>query len=88
MILTTTNVIQGAVIESYLGVVTAESVYRYSLLDNIQNGVGIAQCQVLEELEQQAQQLSADAVIDIKIKSRFHKQLLLITAIGTAVKIR
>ncbi|MBD2663764.1 hypothetical protein B6N60_01345 [Richelia sinica FACHB-800] len=108
MLLTTTDVIQGAVIQSYLGIVTAEVVYGSNVLRDffasIRDVVGgrtgsyerlfeQGQRKALEELELRAQRLGADAVIGIEIdtgtinvdQSGF---LLLITATGTAVKIR
>ncbi|MFM2061477.1 MAG: hypothetical protein RLZZ507_1147 [Cyanobacteriota bacterium] len=108
MLLSTTDVIQGAVIDSYLGIVTAEVVYGSNFLRDflasIRDIVGgrtgsyerlfeQGQRKALEELEQRAQRLGADAVIGIQIDTGTINVdqsgvLLLITATGTAVKIR
>jgi uncharacterized protein YbjQ (UPF0145 family) len=108
MLLSTTDVIQGAIIDSYLGIVTAEVVYGSnflrdlfaSLRDFVGGRTGSyerlfeeGQRKALEELEKRAQQLGADAVIGIEIDTGTINVdqsgvLLLITATGTAVKIR
>jgi uncharacterized protein YbjQ (UPF0145 family) len=108
MLLSTTDVIQGAVIDAYLGIVTAEVVYGSNFLRDflasIRDIVGgrtgsyerlfeQGQRKALEELEQRAQRLGADAVIGIEIDTGTINVdqsgvLLLITATGTAVKIR
>ncbi len=108
MILTTTDVIQGAVIQSYLGIVTAEVVYGSNFLRDflasIRDIVGgrtgsyerlfeQGQRKALEELQQRAMRLGADAVIGIEIDTGTINVdqsgvLLLITATGTAVKMR
>ncbi|MFQ4147002.1 YbjQ family protein [Chlorogloeopsis sp. ULAP02] len=108
MILTTTDVIQGVIVDSYLGIVTAEVVYGSnflrdffaSLRDIIGGRTGSyerlfeeGQRKALTELEQRALRLGADAVIGIEIDTGTINVdqsgvLLLITATGTAVKIR
>jgi uncharacterized protein YbjQ (UPF0145 family) len=108
MLITTTDVIQGSVIHSYLGVVTAEVVYGSNFLRDflasIRDIVGgrtgsyerlfeEGQRKALEELEQRAQRLGADAVIGIAVDTGTINVdqsgvLLVITATGTAVKIR
>lgn len=108
MILTTTDVIQGAVIQSYLGIVTAEVVYGSNFLrdffasirDIIGGRTGSyerlfeeGQHKALEELERRALRLGADAVIGIEIDTGTINVdqsgvLVLITATGTAVKLR
>ncbi|PHM07161.1 YbjQ family protein [Nostoc sp. 'Peltigera malacea cyanobiont' DB3992] len=108
MIITTTDVIQGAVIESYLGIVTAEVVYGSNFLRDFFAGIRDiiggrtgsyerlfeqGQRKALEELEQRAQRLGANAVIGIEIDTGTINLdqsgvLLLITATGTAVKMR
>ncbi|MBE9234019.1 YbjQ family protein [Cuspidothrix issatschenkoi LEGE 03284] len=82
MLITTTDVIQGAVIQSYLGVVTAEVVYGSNFLRDflasIRDIVGgrtgsyerlfeEGQRKALEELEQRAHRLGADAVVGIAV---------------------
>ena len=108
MLLTTTDVIQGAVIQSYLGIVTAEVVYGSNFLRDflasIRDIVGgrtgsyerlfeEGQRKAMEELEQIAQRLGADAVVGIAVDTGTINVdqsgvLLVITATGTAVKIR
>ncbi|GAX38048.1 YbjQ family protein [Nodularia sp. NIES-3585] len=108
MIVTTTDVIQGAIIESYLGIVTAEVVYGSNFIRDffasIRDIIGgrtasyerlfeQGQRRAIEELEQRAQRLGADAVIGIEfdtgtINLEQTGVLLLITATGTAVKMR
>lgn len=108
MILTTTDVIQGAIIQSYLGIVTAEVVYGSNFLrdffasirDIIGGRTGSyerlfeeGQRKALEELERRALRLGADAVIGIEVDTGTINVdqsgvLLLITATGTAVKLR
>ncbi|BAY17172.1 hypothetical protein NIES2109_15100 [Nostoc sp. HK-01] len=108
MILTTTDVIQGAVIDSYLGIVTAEVVYGSNFLRDffasIRDVIGgrtgsyerlfeEGQRKALSELEQRAQRLGANAVIGIEIDTGTINVdqsgvLMLITATGTAVRMR
>jgi uncharacterized protein YbjQ (UPF0145 family) len=108
MILTTTDVLQGAVIDSYLGIVTAEVVYGSNFLRDFMAGIRDViggrtasyerlfeegQQKALAELEQRAQRLGANAVIGIGVDTGTINidqsgVLMLITATGTAVKIR
>ncbi|BCL35023.1 MULTISPECIES: YbjQ family protein [Nostocaceae] len=108
MILTTTDVIQGAVIDSYLGIVTAEVVYGSNFLRDffasIRDVIGgrtasyerlfeEGQRKAIEELQQRAQRLGANAVIGIEIDTGTINVdqsgvLMLITATGTAVRVR
>lgn len=108
MILTTTDVIQGAVIDSYLGIVTAEVVYGTNALRDFFAGIRDiiggrtgsyeqvfekGQQEALAELSRRAQHLGADAVIGIEIDTGTINvdqagALLLITGIGTAVRLR
>ncbi|WP_088240976.1 YbjQ family protein [Calothrix rhizosoleniae] len=82
MLLTTTDVIQGSIIQSYLGIVTAEVVYGSNFLrdffasirDIIGGRTGSyerlfqeGQKKAIAELEQRAERLGADAVIGIEI---------------------
>ncbi|PSB11930.1 hypothetical protein C7B61_09970 [filamentous cyanobacterium CCP1] len=108
MILSTTDVIQGAVVEAYLGVVTAEVVYGTNALRDFFAGIRDmiggrtasyervferGQQDALAELEQRAARLGANAVIGIEIDTGSINvdqtgSLLLITATGTAVRVR
>ncbi|MDJ0676511.1 MAG: YbjQ family protein [Calothrix sp. MO_167.B42] len=82
MLLTTTDVIQGSIIQSYLGIVTAEVVYGSNFLRDFFAGIRDiiggrtgsyerlfqeGQKKAIAELEQRAQRLGADAVIGIEI---------------------
>lgn len=82
MILTTTDVIQGSIIQSYLGIVTAEVVYGSNFLRDFFAGIRDiiggrtasyerlfqeGQQKAIAELSQRAQRLGADAVIGIEI---------------------
>lgn len=82
MILSTTDVIQGAVVEAYLGVVTAEVVYGSNALRDFFAGIRDivggrtasyehvferGQRDALVELERRATRLGANAVIGIEV---------------------
>lgn len=82
MILSTTDVIQGLTIDSYLGIVTAEVVYGSNALRDFFAGIRDiiggrtgayervfeqGQQEALAELERRAVRLGANAVIGIKI---------------------
>jgi uncharacterized protein YbjQ (UPF0145 family) len=108
MIVTTTDAIQGAVIDSYLGIVTAEVVYGTNVLKDFfasmrdvfggrtgsyERVFEKGQSEAIAELKERARKLGADAVIGIEIDTgtiNVDQQgaLLLITASGTAVKLR
>jgi uncharacterized protein YbjQ (UPF0145 family) len=108
MILATTDVIQGAIVEAHLGVVTAEVVYGSNALRDFFAGIRDiiggrtgsyervferGHGDALAELEQRASRLGANAVVGIKIDTGTINvgetgTLLLITASGTAVRLR
>ncbi|WP_088892050.1 YbjQ family protein [Leptolyngbya ohadii] len=82
MILSTTDVIQGAIVQSYLGVVTAEVVYGANALRDFFAGIRDiiggrtasyervferGQQEALEELARRAERLGANAVIGIRV---------------------
>jgi uncharacterized protein YbjQ (UPF0145 family) len=82
MILSTTDVIQGAIVEQYLGIVTAEVVYGSNALRDFFAGIRDiiggrtgsyervferGQRDALDELAKRAYRLGADAVIGIEI---------------------
>ena len=107
MLVTTTDTIQNQSIETYLGIVTAEVVYGTNVLKDffasIRDSLGgrtgsyervfeKGQQKAIEELQQRARKLNADAVIGIEIDTGTISVdnkgvLLLITATGTAVKL-
>jgi uncharacterized protein YbjQ (UPF0145 family) len=108
MILSTTDVIQGAIVEGYLGVVTAEVVYGSNALRDFFAGIRDiiggrtasyervfeqGQREALAELERRAQSVGANAVVGIKVDTGTINLdqtgvLLLITATGTAVRLK
>lgn len=82
MILSTTDVIQGAVVDAYLGVVTAEVVYGTNALRDFFAGIRDiiggrtasyervferGQQEAIAELQQRAIRLGANAVIGIRV---------------------
>ena len=107
MILATTDTLQGQNIKQYLGIVTAEVVYGSNMLRDFFASIRDfwggrtgsyervferGQQDALKELQQRAQQLGADAVIGVQLKTDTINLdetgvLMLITASGTAVKL-
>ncbi|HIK53906.1 MAG TPA: YbjQ family protein [Synechococcales cyanobacterium M55_K2018_004] len=84
MLLSTTDVIQGAVVDAYLGVVTAEVVYGSNALRDFFAGIRDmiggrtgsyervfeqGQQEAIAELERRAGRLGANAVIGIRINT-------------------
>ncbi|KST63924.1 YbjQ family protein [Mastigocoleus testarum] len=82
MILSTTDVIQGKIVQSYLGIVTAEVVYGSNFLRDFFAGIRDViggrtgsyeklfqegQQKALDELKERGRRLGADAVIGIEI---------------------
>ncbi len=103
MLLTTTDVLQGREVERYLGIVTAEVVYGTNVLRDflaaLRNIIGgrtktyeevfeKAQKKVLEELEQRAKHLGANGILGVTLHTNMSTTLIIITATGTAVKLR
>jgi uncharacterized protein YbjQ (UPF0145 family) len=108
MILSTTEFIQGAQVDAYLGIVTAEVVYGSNALRDFFAGVRDfiggrtgsyerlferGQQEAMAELEQRAEKLGANAVVGIRfdtdtINIDEEGVLFLITATGTAVRLR
>ncbi|MGA9382143.1 MAG: YbjQ family protein [Phormidium sp.] len=108
MIITTTDVIQGAQIDAYLGIVTAEVVYGTNALRDFFAGIRDivggrtgsyeqifekGQREAIAELQRRAQSMGANAVLGVEVDTGTINvdqkgALLLITAIGTAVKLR
>jgi uncharacterized protein YbjQ (UPF0145 family) len=106
MILSTTDSIQGKQIQEYLGIVTAEVVYGSNMLRDFfaslrdfwggrtgsyERVFERGHQDALRELQSRAQQLGADAVVGIQMKTDTINLdetgvLMLITASGTAVR--
>ncbi len=107
MILATTDTLQGQNIKQYLGIVTAEVIYGSNMLRDFFAGLRDfwggrtgsyervfekGQQDALKELQDRAQQLGANAVVGVQLKTDTINLdetgvLMLITASGTAVKI-
>ncbi|MEA5462565.1 YbjQ family protein [Leptothoe sp. PORK10 BA2] len=107
MILATTDTLQGQNIKQYLGIVTSEVIYGSNMLRDFLAGLRDfwggrtgsyervfekGQQSALEELQDRAQKLGANAVIGIQLKTDTINLddsgvLMLITASGTAVRI-
>lgn len=108
MLTTTTDVLQGIEIESYLGLVTAEVVYGTNALRDFFAGIRDmiggrtgsyeqifqkGQKEAIEELQQRAKRMGANAIVGVSLNTGTINVdekgvLLLITATGTAVKLR
>jgi len=84
MLTTTTDIIQGAVVESYLGIVTAEVVYGSNALRDFFAGIRDiiggrtasyervferGQQDAIAELEKRADHLGANAVVGVRVST-------------------
>lgn len=107
MIISTTDILQDREIREYLGIVTAEVVYGSNALRDFFAGIRDiiggrtgayervferGQREALEELEQRAKRLGANAIIGVHVTTGTINidetgVLMLITATGTAVSI-
>jgi uncharacterized protein YbjQ (UPF0145 family) len=103
MIVTTTPGIEGRTVSDYLGVVAAQGVLGVNVFKDVaagmrnifggrsqsyENELASGVSDSLVELEKQAEQLGADAVIGVDIDyESVGSQMLMISASGTAVKL-
>jgi uncharacterized protein YbjQ (UPF0145 family) len=105
MLLTTTNTIEGRPIQQYIGIVTAEAIIGANIVKDIFAGIRDivggrsgtyervieeARMNALEELEQKAIQMGANAVVAIDLDFETigsNGSMLMVVATGTAVKI-
>ena len=103
MIVTTTHDIQGSTISSYLGIVVGESIIATNIMRDIMAGLrdivggraGAYEEKMREardiavtEMEQEAQQLGADAVVGVDIDyETAGNNMMMVSASGTAVKL-
>lgn len=103
MIVTTTNTVEGRAVAEYLGVVCAQSVLGVNAFKDVAAGVrnvfggrsrsyenelGAGVADTLQELEQQATKLSADAVLSVDIDyESVGNNMLMVSASGTAVRL-
>jgi uncharacterized protein YbjQ (UPF0145 family) len=103
MIVTTTPGIEGSSVSEYLGVVAAQGVLGVNVFKDVaagmrnifggrsqsyENELASGVSDSLVELEKQAEQLGADAVIGVDLDyESVGSQMLMISASGTAVKL-
>jgi uncharacterized protein YbjQ (UPF0145 family) len=104
MLLTTTNTIEGQPIRKYLGIVTGEVILGVNIFRDItasisnviggrtrsyENSLVEARDQAMQEMQDAAQRLGANAVIgiDLDYESMGQTGMLMVTATGTAVVI-
>jgi len=103
MIVTTTPGIEGRAVSTYLGVVVAQGVLGVNMFKDVaagmrnifggrsqsyENELASGVSDSLAELESQAEQLGADAVIGVDIDyESVGAQMLMVSASGTAVKL-
>lgn len=103
MIVTTTNAVEGRAVTQYLGIVCSQSVLGVNAFKDVAAGVrnvfggrsksyenelssGVAA--VIDELEQQAANLNADAVLSVDIDyETVGQNMLMVSASGTAVRL-
>ena len=105
MIITTTNNVEGRQVQTYQGIVFGEVITGINVLKDIGAGLRnffggrsqgyeeellTARTQALQEMEQRARQLGADAVIGVKMDYEVlgtDNGMLMVTCSGTAVKL-
>jgi uncharacterized protein YbjQ (UPF0145 family) len=103
MIVTTTNVIEGRPITEYIGVVSAQSVLGVNAFKDVaagmrnvfggrsksyENELTAGVSATLEELEEQAKGVGADALVGVDIDyETVGNQMLMVSATGTAVRL-
>ena len=105
MLLTTTPTVEGRPIQQYIGIVTAEAIIGANIVKDIFAGIRDivggrsgtyervieeARTNALQELEQKAMQMGANAVVAIDLDFETVGQggsMLMVVATGTAVKI-
>jgi uncharacterized protein YbjQ (UPF0145 family) len=103
MIVTTTNAVEGRPVTEYLGVVCAQSVLGVNAFKDVaagmrnvfggrsrsyENELGAGVAGTMQELEQQAAALSADAVLAVDIDyESVGNNMLMVSASGTAVRL-
>ncbi len=104
VIVTTTPSVQGATIESYLGIVAGEAIMGANIVRDIfasitdivggragayEEKLNQARRLALEEMEAKARRLGADAVVGVDIDYEVVREgMLMVTAAGTAVSLR
>ncbi|WP_299130075.1 heavy metal-binding domain-containing protein [uncultured Winogradskyella sp.] len=97
MILTTTNSIENFKIVDYLGIVTGVAINEEKLtmgfsmskyLAAIRDGVDTTKEKAFQQLQENAKQLNANAVVGIKVEIELMtSNLAMVSVTGTAVKV-
>ncbi len=104
MIVTTTPYIEGKKVSQYLGIVTGEAIMGANIFKDIfasitdviggraaayEKELSRAQKIAMEEREERAQQMGADAIVGVDLDYETLKQgsMLMVTVSGTAVKV-
>lgn len=103
MLVTTTHSVQGKTIESYLGVVSGEAIMGANVVRDIfasitdivggrsgayEKKLRQARDLSLQEMQLQAQELGANAVVGVDLDYEVVREgMLMVTAAGTAVKL-
>jgi uncharacterized protein YbjQ (UPF0145 family) len=102
MIISTTPSLEGKKVSSYLGVVTGEAIiganifkdFFASITDVIGGRSGAYESSLkearetaLREMEEQAQQLGADAIVGVDLDYETLEGMLMVSVSGTAVKL-
>lgn len=104
MIITTTNTVEGKSIQDYLGVVSGEAIMGANVFRDIfasitdviggrsaayEHKLRDARNVAIEEMQQEAQQLGANAVVGIDLDYEVLREgMLMVTASGTAVRVQ
>ncbi|MGZ9809660.1 heavy metal-binding domain-containing protein [Pseudoroseicyclus sp. H15] len=102
MITTTTTSIEGRPATEYLGIVTGEAILGANVFRDMfanvrdfvggraggyERGIGKARRIAIEEMEDEAKKLGADAVVGVDLDFEVINQMLMVTASGTAVRL-
>lgn len=102
MIVTTTNSVEGRQITAYLGIVTGEAVSGINMFRDLGAGIRNvfggrsagyeeelqqARNEVLDEMQQRAAQLGADAVVGASIGYETFEGMIMTCCSGTAVRL-
>ncbi len=100
ILVTTTDSLQGRLVENYLGIVTAEAVIptesmlegserigRFSRLKGAQQKLKSLHQLVVAELKLDADKLGGNAVVGLKVNTTMDQGVVVIVATGTAVRV-
>lgn len=102
MIVTTTPAIEGRPVRDYLGIVTGEAILGANIFRDVFAGIrdivggrsaayeqelGKARRTALQEMEEEAARLGADAVVGVDLDYEVINNMLMVSASGTAVRL-